>query len=260
MAPFPPPRIIGHRGAAALAPENTLAALRVAAAAGADWVEFDVQATREGCPVLLHDTRLERTTDGYGIATDRTMAEIARLDAGRWFGRAFRGEAVPRLEAALAVVAELGLGAVIEVKAAPGDGPRTMRAALGALAPNAAPDRHILSSFDEDALVVAAEMAPSLPRALILKSMVPDWRDRAERLRCSALHIGERGLDPAEVAVAAAVLPLRAYTVNEPERAQTLFAWGVAAVFTDCPDVLVSAVGHNSERSVSHGLWGSNEK
>jgi glycerophosphoryl diester phosphodiesterase len=259
-ASFPAPHIIGHRGVAARAPENTLAGLRAAAAVGARWVEFDVQATRDDCAILLHDARLERTTDGYGIAAHRTMSEIARLDAGRWFGREFRGEPVPPFEAALALLDDLDLGAIIEVKAAPGDGPRTMRAALAALAGAGMSGRHILSSFDDDALAVARETAPEIARALIVGSIPADWQTRTGRLGCSALHVGERGLDARLVAAAASSLPVRAYTVNAPDRARTLFSWGVAAVFTDCPDVLISAVGHNSERSGSLGLWGSNEK
>jgi len=259
-ATFSPPHIIGHRGAASRAPENTLAGLRAAAAMGARWVEFDVQATRDDCAILLHDARLERTTDGYGIAAARTMAEISRLDAGRWFGREFRGEPVPRFEAALALLDDLGLGAVIEVKAAPGDGKRTMQAALAALAGATAPVRHVLSSFDDDALTLAANAAPEIPRALIISSMTADWRARTERLGCSALHVSERGLDAGLVASAASIFPVRAYTVNAPDRARALFSWGVAAVFTDCPDVLLSAIGHRSERSGTPGLWGSNEK
>jgi len=112
------------------APENTLAGLRKACELGARWVEFDVQATRDDCPVLLHDARLERTTNGYGIAADRTAADLAGLDAGAWFAPRYRGERVPRLADALALLDALGMGAVIEVKAEPGDGPRTMRATL----------------------------------------------------------------------------------------------------------------------------------
>jgi glycerophosphoryl diester phosphodiesterase len=234
--------------------------LRAAAAVGTRWVEFDVQATRDDCPILLHDARLERTTDGYGIAAERTMAEIARLDAGKWFGRAFRGETVPRFEAALALLDELRLGAIIEVKAAPGDGPRTMRAALAALSRAGISVPYILSSFDEAALAEAAGAAPMIPRALIVGSWTAPSLERARQLGCSALHVGERGLDAENVAQARKGLPLRAYTVNTADRANTLFSWGVGAVFTDCPDVLLSAVGHKSERPGESGLWGSNEK
>jgi glycerophosphoryl diester phosphodiesterase len=243
---LPPPRVIGHRGAALRAPENTLAGLRKAHELGARWVEFDVQATRDGCPFLLHDARLERTTDGRGIAAQRTEAELARLDAGAWFAPLYRGERVPRLAAALALLDELGMGAVIEVKAEPGDGARTMRAALAALAEHGERGAWILSSFEEAALEVALEAAPEIPRALIVKALPGDWRARTERLRCAALHAEQRGLDAPTVAAVARHLPLRAYTVNAPERAAALFGWGAASVFTDCPDMLVSGVAHGS--------------
>ncbi|HUZ72857.1 MAG TPA: glycerophosphodiester phosphodiesterase family protein [Stellaceae bacterium] len=256
----PPPRIIGHRGASLKAPENTLAGLRHAHALGARWVEFDVQATRDDCPILLHDARLERTTDGRGIAAERSAADIATLDAGRWFAAQYRGERVPRLDEALALLDALAMGAVIEVKAAPGDGPRTMRATLAALSRCGTAGGIVLSSFAADALAVAQAAAPGIPRALIVKSVPADWRVRTERLQCAALHADHRALDAAIVAAVSAHLPLRAYTVNAPERARTLFAWGAAAVFTDCPDVLISGVRHQTAGPAAAGLKGSREK
>jgi glycerophosphoryl diester phosphodiesterase len=257
---LPAPRIIGHRGAAAHAPENTLAGFRKARQLGAQWVEFDVQATRDGCPILLHDARLERTTDGYGVAADRSADEIERLDAGSWFGSGFRGEKVPRLDQALALIDELGLGAVIEVKARPGDGARTMHAVLETLRASALAHSHIVSSFDEEALAAAAAEAPAIPRALIVKSIPKDWRHRIDRLDCGALHVGERALASAHVAEIARRCALRTYTVNTPDRAREVFSWGAAAVFTDCPDVLLSAVGHNSDGSALSGPRGSNKQ
>jgi glycerophosphoryl diester phosphodiesterase len=254
----PAPTIIGHRGAALRAPENTLAGLRAAAELGARWVEFDVQATRDGCPFLLHDARLERTTDGHGIAVDCDAADLAPLDAGAWFAPRFRGERVPQLEDALALVAALGLGAMIEIKAEPGAGARTMRAALGALRGRDWTDRVILSSFHEDALEAAAAEAPAIRRALIVKAVPGDWRARLARLGCHALHADQRTLDANAVAAVAAEVPLRAYTVNAPARARTLFGWGVGAVFTDCPDVLISALGDESAGPGESGSRGSN--
>jgi glycerophosphoryl diester phosphodiesterase len=255
-AKLPPPRVIGHRGAAARAPENTLASLAMAKELGAQWVEFDVQITRDDCPILLHDARLERTTDGRGIAADIDWARIAKLDAGAWFAMAFRGERVPRLAEALALLSRLEIGAVIEIKSEPGAGPRTMRATLAAL-DGAAPHAYILSSFDEAALAVAAEAAPGLARALIVKAVPPDWRERVERLGVSALHADHRALDAATVAAVASRLPLRAYTVNAPDRARLLLDWGVSAVFSDCPDVLISAFSHHGGALIDAGSQGS---
>ncbi len=257
---FPAPRVIGHRGAAMHAPENTLASFRIARTLGAEWVEFDVQATRDDCPVLIHDARLERTTDGKGLVAERAAAELARLDAGRWFGASFRGERLPTLDDALAFLDELRLGAMIEVKAGPGDGPRTMGVVLHCLGARKLRIPCHLSSFDEDALARASEERPDIPRALIVKDVPADWLARVERLKCGALHAGERGLTAARVAAVAAKRPLRAYTVNAPARANALFQWGVAAVFTDCPDVIISAVGHRSGGPAETGSRGSSQK
>src|SRR5918994_4367388 len=110
------PQIIGHRGACAYAPENTLASIRKAAAQGARWVEFDVRLTREGDHVLRHDDDVKRTTNGRGRVLDLGIGELAALDAGAWFGGAFAGERVPTLVETIALLGELNLGANIEIK------------------------------------------------------------------------------------------------------------------------------------------------
>ncbi|KOU59543.1 glycerophosphodiester phosphodiesterase [Streptomyces sp. MMG1533] len=100
------PTVIAHRGASAYAPENTLAAVDKAAALGIDWVENDVQRTKDGELVVLHDDNLRRTTDVEEVfpgrapwkVRDFTAAEIAHLDAGSWFGPAYRGARVPTLK------------------------------------------------------------------------------------------------------------------------------------------------------------------
>src|SRR5260370_12288918 len=120
IAPLPLPSVIGHRGAAARAPENTLAGLRHAKELGCAWVEFDVRLTADGALVLCHDSRLERTTTGRGRLSAQTLASIRRCDAGGWFAPEVAGEAVPRLDEALRPAAELGLAANIEIQADPG--------------------------------------------------------------------------------------------------------------------------------------------
>jgi glycerophosphoryl diester phosphodiesterase len=109
--------IIGHRGFSARAPENTLAALRMALDAGADAVEWDVRVAACGTPVLIHDASLERTTDGHGAVAEQTAESLGRLDAGAWFGPSFAGERIPTLREALAEVAPYGASVYSEVKA-----------------------------------------------------------------------------------------------------------------------------------------------
>jgi glycerophosphoryl diester phosphodiesterase len=93
--------IIAHRGYSARAPENTLAAIDAAVAAGADAVEFDLHVSADGAPVLFHDDTLRRTTNGSGRVADKTLHELSDLDAGSWFGAGFAGEVVPTFTAAL---------------------------------------------------------------------------------------------------------------------------------------------------------------
>jgi glycerophosphoryl diester phosphodiesterase len=260
IADFPAPRVIGHRGAAMYAPENTLAGFRKAKELGAQWVEFDVQATRDGMAVLMHDARIERTTNGRGFVAERTMHELDKLDAGSWFDRSFCGEGVPSLVRTLGLLSEEGLGAMIEVKAGPGDGPRTMAAVLRVLDGMELRVPATLASFDEAALAYAAAEKPEVPRALGVGRVPDDWEARLARFKCAALHAGDRGLSESTIAMVAAKIPLRVYTVNAPARAEALFGWGVAAVFTDCPDVIISAVGHRSGGPVETSPRRSSQK
>src|SRR5579859_520454 len=92
------PAVIGHRGAAASAPENTLAGLRRAHALGASWVEFDVQLSRDARCILLHDDTIDRTTSGRGKAAAMELDALRRVDAGAWFSPEFTGERIPTLE------------------------------------------------------------------------------------------------------------------------------------------------------------------
>ncbi len=96
-----PPLLVGHRGARAVAPENTLASFRRAWEEGADAVEMDVRLTADGAVVVIHDETVDRTTDGHGAVAEMTLAELRRLDAGRWFDPAYAGEHIPTLEEVL---------------------------------------------------------------------------------------------------------------------------------------------------------------
>jgi glycerophosphoryl diester phosphodiesterase len=230
---------IGHRGVAAHAPENTLASLRRAAELGVRWVEFDVRLSRDGQPVLFHDERLSRTTNGQGRVADHDLVELKRLDAGAGFDPAFRGERIPTLNEAIDVLETLGLGAHVEIKP---DGDReteTAQAVLRTLKtfwPRNLPPP-IISSFSMLALAVSASGAPEWEHALLVEAIPRDWRRRLDATGSTALHCNARRLDRKRAAeVVAAAVPLRCYTVNSVRMARKLFAWGVSAIFTDAPD------------------------
>jgi glycerophosphoryl diester phosphodiesterase len=241
--PAPLPLVIGHRGAAARAPENTLAGFRIAKSLGCAWVEFDVRLTADNVLVVCHDDRLERTTNGRGAISELPLAAIRELDAGGWFDASFAGERVPTFDKTLALCGELGLGANIEIKAERGQGPATAGAVAATL------DRLdgmlppvLISSFIEDAVVEAAKQMPAIPRAMLFRKLPDDWSRIAEALDCATINADQRYLSDVLVAeVGAAGYPVLAYTVNDAARARQLFSWGVTSVFSDAPDIMLVA-------------------
>lgn len=238
MAGWRYPRLIAHRCGGALAPENTLAGLRIAARLGVRAVEFDAMLSRDGVPVLIHDETLERTTDGHGKVAETALSGLQGLDAGRHHHPAFAGEPLPTLVAALNLCDELKLAVNLEIK--PAEGLETVTGGtVAALVATCAPRAGlILSSFSPAALDAAREMAPELPRALLVDEIPADWAERLRQHGCTALHAAARLLDPARAGmVLAAGFPLACYTVNDVQEAQRLYTLGVAAVFSDRPDL-----------------------
>ena len=238
MAGWHYPRLIAHRCGGALAPENTLAGLRIAARLGVKAVEFDAMLSRDGVPVLIHDETLERTTDGHGRVAETTLADLQRLDAGSYHHPSFVGESVPTLAAALVLCDELKLAVNLEIKPALGHEAvtgSTVAAIAAACAPRAG---LILSSFSTTALAAAREMAPELARALLVEAIPQDWAEQLRQQGCTALHAAARLLDPARLGtVVAAGFPIACYTVNDPQEAKRLYALGVTAIFSDRPDL-----------------------
>jgi glycerophosphoryl diester phosphodiesterase len=239
------PRVIGHRGAAAVAPENTLTGLRRAHALGCHWVEFDVRLTGDGELILLHDDRLERTTNTRGKAREIPSSTIRQCDAGTWFDPSFAGERVPTLAEAVALLSELGLGANVELKSGRDNAIETGVAAADLLArlwPQHLP-APLISSFFADALEAARHRAPTIARGLILhRAAGGRWR-RAEALDCATVNVDHRFLRPAIVAqIRAAGYSVLAYTVNDAARAHELFAAGVCSVFSDVPHMILAAM------------------
>ena len=166
------PRIIGHRGAAKAAPENTLAGLREAKRQGAAWVEVDAKLTSDNQVILLHDDLLDRTTSGKGAAAQATLEQVRGLDAGAWFAPNWAGIKVPTLEETIAEVLSLGLNINVEIKPCPGREHVTAELVMREMQrlwPNRGPsggDKPLISSFAYDALQVAHQLAPEFPRAL----------------------------------------------------------------------------------------------
>ncbi|PWC15420.1 glycerophosphodiester phosphodiesterase [Brenneria corticis] len=238
---WPYPAIVAHRGGGSLAPENTLAAIDAGADLGHKMIEFDAKLSQDYQIFLLHDDRLERTSNGWGIAGDLTWDKLVGLDVGSWFGKRFAGERLPLLSEVAKRCKQYGMAANIEIKPTTGHEQETGR--LIALAARQLWADHplapLLSSFSVQALEAAQQAAPELPRGLLLDEWDDDWQTLTRRLACRSIHLNHRLLTAERVTLLqAAGLRILAYTVNDPARAQTLLDWGVDCICTDRIDLI----------------------
>ncbi|MGE0119804.1 MAG: glycerophosphodiester phosphodiesterase family protein [Dongiaceae bacterium] len=237
------PRVIGHRGAAAYAPENTLEGIREAAARRARWVEVDAKLTGDGVVILMHDDTLDRTTTGQGAVAGASFGLVGLLDAGAWFGTEWRGARVPALADALDLLAKLDMRVNIEVKPCPGRDAETARSVVEVVrrgAPGGA--WPLLSSFSRISLAAARDAAPEIPRGLLFWDYVVDWDSAAADLGCVSVHCADQHLTPGwAVEIRRAGYELAVYTVNDPQRAVELAAWGAQCFITDRPDLIIDA-------------------
>lgn len=239
------PRVIGHRGAAGHAPENTLEGIRKAAQLGAGWVEFDAKLTGDGVVILMHDDTLDRTTDGTGAVAKATYSDIARLDAGRWFAPEWQGIRVPRLANALDLLCKLDLAANVEIKPCHGRDIETAQAVVSILRGRWPPSRPwpLLSSFSHESLAAAAAAAPEMPRGLLVWEHPDDWSDSARALGCVSIHCADQHLTSGWAGqIRRAGYGLAVYTVNDRRRAEELRTWGVQCIITDSLDVMAGLV------------------
>jgi glycerophosphoryl diester phosphodiesterase len=233
---WPYPRIFAHRGGGSLAPENTLAAIRLGQSLGYRGHEFDVKLSRDDVALLLHDETLERTTNGKGRAADFDFDELRGLDAGQWHSQLYKGEPLPTFEDAAKLLRSQKTLANVEIKPTPGFDWRTgTHVALHAQQLwRDAPAKPLLSSFSFEALMAAKEAAPDLPRGWLIKQFTDaDW-DRLEELEAASLHTDHRRLALEDVArLHDRGYRVLVYTVNDAAVAGTFLDAGVDGLFTD---------------------------
>jgi len=242
------PLVIGHRGAAGTAPENTVAAFKDARAAGVDYLEIDVQLSADGVPFLFHDDTPARTTNVEDVfpgrendpVTSFTWAELQQLDAGSYFAGRYAGERIPHLDDA-ARIATVSTGVYIEIKS-PKNSPGIEQVVADALAGDKAwaklleAGKVTVIGFDETSNRTFAGIAPEVP----LQQLVGTVPDAATLQRWTGVvdSVGTnyRTLDADDVArVDAAGLDLGVYTVNSPEAVQHVLDLGVDMVTGDFP-------------------------
>ncbi len=241
--PLKLPRVIGHRGAKAYAPENTLESIETAASLGVEWVELDVKLTLDNVPIIFHDEQLDRTTNGTGLVALTKYEDLRDLDAGSWYGDSFARCRIPTLEEALDVILKHNLGFNLEIKPCPGREKETAEIALDHLSQSWEDlDKILISSFQHVSLEAAMDLAPDYPRGLLIggEEMPDSWKDMAEYLDVSTINLGSK-LVTRTVAddVMDLEKPLLVYTVNDAMQARALQKLGVDAFFSDCPDVIL---------------------
>ena len=233
---WPYPRIFAHRGGGSLAPENTLAAIRMGQSLGYAAHEFDVKLSRDGIAMLLHDATLERTTTGQGRACDLAWAELAKLDAGAWHSEPFRGERVPSFEDAVRLLRSKGTLANVEIKPTPGferlTGERVGTQARELWSEAGVPP--LVSSFSLEALMAAREAAPSLPRGWLAKEFTPDDWAKLAALEAVSFHTDHRKLAREDIPrLQDKGYRVLVYTVNDVATAEQLLEAGIDGLFTD---------------------------
>lgn len=237
---WPLPRVIAHRCGGSLAPENTLAGLRIAAALGVQAVEFDVMLSSDGTPWVIHDETLERTTNGTGCVCDTSDVVLGRLDAGAYQHRSFAGEPLPTFEAIAELCRELGLQANVEIKPAAGfealTGEVVARRILALWQGAPLP---LASSFSDVALESARRVAPQLPLGYLCDRPPADWQQRLDAVGAYSLHCSGREIDDVVIKSATEIgVPVLCWTVNDRREAEDLLKRGVTSVITDRIDIV----------------------
>jgi glycerophosphoryl diester phosphodiesterase len=235
------PWVIAHRGASGGAPENTMAAFQRAVELGATFIETDLHLTRDARFVAIHDSTLERTTNGRGSVHEYSLAELRELDAGHWFDREYMGERIPTLEEILTFSRQHDAVFYLEVKYNAAWGMHHALVAALHTAENAA--RTILVSFDPSTLKALRQLDPSIMIGLL-------FDDKKTDVVSTAIGVGARQICPRFSLVTrelveeahTADLHVATWTVNKAEDMRAMAAAGVDGIMTDFPDRLLAVL------------------
>jgi glycerophosphoryl diester phosphodiesterase len=239
--------VVAHRGASADAPENTLAAVRLAAKQGVRCMELDVSISADDVPFVHHDNKLDRCTNGHGLLRDHTAAELDKLSADKGMPE-FAGEPLPRLTAVIDLLVELGAGLNLEIKPKPGLETETARAICQII--EAHWPSHltlVFSCFSKAALHEARLCLPEIPRALLVGAVPENWAEELNALGCRNLHCSEKSVTAAQVDVLrTAGFGVYCFAVNDTANARRLLDMGVHGVFSACPGKLLDELSLNT--------------
>nr|WP_314257421.1 glycerophosphodiester phosphodiesterase family protein [uncultured Devosia sp.] len=231
-----------HRGASAVAPENTSAAFRAAAEQGARWVELDVALLGDDTLVVIHDDSVDRTTSGQGALGDLTAADVATLDAGSWFDPRFSDERLPKLEQVIGLLGELGLSANIEIKQHKHHKSldHLVHAVQAAIDGRRESTDVMISSFDPEALKAMHALEPSLEMAMLWWSPPLDWAEKLRAIPSKSIHMNYKALSLGLLEdTRQHNIRVRAWTSNNPVELLSFWGAGLTGVITDNPKLFL---------------------
>jgi glycerophosphoryl diester phosphodiesterase len=229
---------VAHRGASGTAPENTLASFRQAIQMGANFTELDVQLSKDGYVVLLHDSTLDRTTDGTGPVRNYTLAELKKLDAGSSFAPEFAGEPLPTLDEVIRLVRGK-MKVDIEIKVTRFDSILVKKVVEIVRAQHFA-SNCMITSFNRASIEEAKRIAPEIKTGLIINKL---WNDEEFKGNWDILGVKYTLIDADFINKAKkAHKEIYAYTVNDPEAMKKLVRSGIAGIITNYPELLKSAL------------------
>jgi glycerophosphoryl diester phosphodiesterase len=248
---MPAPLIIGHRGASAIAPENTMAAFREALAVGADGIEFDVRLTRDGVPVVIHDSTLRRTGGLPQRVADLTWTEISKIDVGSWFAGPFANETVPSLAELFTLFQSNNSTLYLEMKCDSASEQRSLAEACArAIDEHSLKDRVLVECFQLPALKILKEIDPEIGTvalfepALTNPSVLSDQRIIKQAMDVGAIALAlhrrlarERLMQKAKDAG----LHVAVWTVDDPRWIERARAAGIDALITNNPEAMIRA-------------------
>jgi glycerophosphoryl diester phosphodiesterase len=231
-------KIYAHRGVSGEYPENTMAAFKAAVAMGAHGIELDVQLTKDGQVVVIHDETIDRTTNGIGYVKDLEWNYLRKYDAGSWFDPAFSQESIPLLEEVLDLLKGHDQPMIIniELKNDIVEYPDLEDKVLQLLTKKEMKERAIISSFNRDSLMKIKQLDPTMETAFLFEGIPTDILSLIEPLDVGALHCestfaqSDMGRKVKEMG-----FPLRVFTINSLEEFHLLKVADVAVVITDYP-------------------------
>ena len=234
--------VFGHRGASAYAPENTITAYELAYQQGADGVELDVVLSADKHPMIIHNFSLDMTTNGQGLVTEHTLAELMQLDAGAWKGDQFARLRIPTLSEVFESVGQK-LYINVEIKSDFKNIYEDVEEIVATtIREHDMTQRVIVSSFDPAILQRFREVAPEIPIGFLTH---PETEKRlgVHLVEADAIHPYHEMINTEYMSKAKQTSQVvNTWTVNDPNRAMVLEDLGVGVIITDCPDLIVDAL------------------